>query len=89
MTNRLFFRRAIDPVVEHHGHSDVLVNKMVISQPVKTLQIGSGDYHSILDLSPRGPLLMSQVGIPTLRQHYLPFLSISTAQRRDCQRHAP
>jgi NAD(P)-dependent dehydrogenase (short-subunit alcohol dehydrogenase family) len=58
---------AIAAVVKAFGRIDILVNNAGITQPVKTLEITSGDYDRILDVSLRGTLNMSQAALPTMR----------------------
>lgn len=61
-------RRSADAVLREFGRIDVLVNNAGISQPLKIMEIGQGDYDRVLDVNLRGALNMSQAVIPTMRE---------------------
>lgn len=59
---------AIEQVLAKYGRIDVLVNNAGITQPIKLMDIRRENYDSVLDVSLRGTLLMSQAVIPTMRK---------------------
>jgi len=60
-------RQAVEQVLEWAGSIDVLVNNAGISQPLKLMDITPEDYDSVLDVSLRGTLNMSQAVTPSMR----------------------
>ncbi|TIP27029.1 MAG: SDR family oxidoreductase [Mesorhizobium sp.] len=54
--------------IEAFGKIDILCNIAGITQPVKTLEIGPGDWDRILDVNLRGVLYLSQAVIPHMRE---------------------
>lgn len=60
-------RNAAEQVLEWAGRIDVLVNNAGITQPLKLMDIGQGDYDKVLDVSLRGTLNMSQAVTPSMR----------------------
>jgi NAD(P)-dependent dehydrogenase (short-subunit alcohol dehydrogenase family) len=59
--------RAIEAVMARFGRIDILVNNAGITQPLRTMDIGPGNYDAVLDVSLRGTLQMSQAVIPHMR----------------------
>ena len=49
------------------GQADILINNAGITQPLKLMEIGRGQYDAVLDVSLRGTLLLSQAFIPHMR----------------------
>ncbi len=49
------------------GRIDILVNNAGITQPLKILEIGPGNYDAVLDVNLRGTLYMSQAVIPGMK----------------------
>ncbi|HHC1581348.1 TPA: glucose 1-dehydrogenase [Klebsiella pneumoniae] len=58
---------AIEQILAKYGRVDVLVNNAGITQPLKLMDIKRANYDTVLDVSLRGTLLMSQAVIPTMR----------------------
>jgi NAD(P)-dependent dehydrogenase (short-subunit alcohol dehydrogenase family) len=59
---------AIARVLENYGRIDVLVNNAGVTQPRKTVEITAQDYDTVLDVSLRGTLYMSQAVIPIMQR---------------------
>lgn len=58
---------AVTRVAQELGPIDILVNNAGITQPRTTLGITAADYDSVLDVSLRGTLYMSQAVIPSMQ----------------------
>jgi NAD(P)-dependent dehydrogenase (short-subunit alcohol dehydrogenase family) len=67
VTDKASCEAAIATALKTFGRIDVLMNNAGITQPVKTLDIGSADYDRILDVNLRGTLYMSQAVLPAMR----------------------
>ncbi|PJG86176.1 SDR family NAD(P)-dependent oxidoreductase [Conservatibacter flavescens] len=61
-------QQAMEKILAKYGRIDVLVNNAGITQPLKVMDIQSGHYDAVLDVSLRGTLLMSQAVIPSMRK---------------------
>jgi NAD(P)-dependent dehydrogenase (short-subunit alcohol dehydrogenase family) len=59
---------AVARVLEAFGRIDVLVNNAGVTQPRKTVDITGQDYDTVLDVSLRGTLYMSQAVIPAMQR---------------------
>ena len=58
----------VPQVAAHFGRApDVLVNNAGITQPLKVMDIGPGNYDAVLDVNLRGTLYASQAAIPQMR----------------------
>ncbi|TRW95729.1 SDR family oxidoreductase [Paracoccus sp. M683] len=60
-------KAAADALLQQWGRVDVLVNNAGITQPLKVMDIGPGNYDAVLDVNLRGTLYMSQAVIPAMR----------------------
>ncbi|WP_299905822.1 SDR family oxidoreductase [uncultured Paracoccus sp.] len=60
-------KAAADDLLQQWGRIDVLVNNAGITQPLKVMDIGPGNYDAVLDVNLRGTLYMSQAVIPAMR----------------------
>jgi NAD(P)-dependent dehydrogenase (short-subunit alcohol dehydrogenase family) len=49
------------------GHVDIVINNAGISQPLKLMEIGPGEWDAVLDVNLRGVLSLSQAFIPHMR----------------------
>lgn len=61
-------KAATAKAIEAFGKIDILCNIAGITQPVRTLEIGPGDWDRILDVNLRGVLYLSQAVIPQMRE---------------------
>ncbi|WP_299844658.1 SDR family oxidoreductase [uncultured Paracoccus sp.] len=61
-------KAAADDLLQQWGRIDVLVNNAGITQPLKVMDIGPGNYDAVLDVNLRGTLYMSQAVIPAMRE---------------------
>ena len=68
VTDRDACQRAVDAILRVFGHVDILINNAGITQPVKTMEIDSKSWDTILDVNLRGVLYLSQAVIPHMRQ---------------------
>jgi NAD(P)-dependent dehydrogenase (short-subunit alcohol dehydrogenase family) len=59
---------AAKAVIEKYGRVDGLINNAGISQPLKTMDIGPGNFDAVIDVNLRGTLYMSQAVIPQMRE---------------------
>ena len=68
VTDKASCDAAIAAVLKAFGRIDVLVNNAGITQPRKTVDITNADYDTVLNVSLRGTLLMSQAVIPQMQR---------------------
>ena len=68
VTDKASCEAATSAVLRAFSRIDVLVNNAGVTQPVKTLEITSGDFDRIMDVSLRGTLYMSQAVLPSMQQ---------------------
>jgi NAD(P)-dependent dehydrogenase (short-subunit alcohol dehydrogenase family) len=77
-------RKVMQALVDQWGQIDILVNNAGITQPLKIMEIGPGNYDAVLDVNLRGTLYCSQAVIPHMRerkQGKIVNLSSVSAQR--------
>ena len=67
VTDKVTCAAATAEVLRGLGRVDILVNNAGITQPRKTLEISGSDYDSVLDVSLRGTIYMSQAVVPAMR----------------------
>ena len=67
VTDKASCDKAVRAVLQALGRIDILVNNAGITQPRTTLGITAADYDSVLDVSLRGTLYMSQAVIPSMQ----------------------
>ncbi len=67
VTDKAACDAAIKTLLDKWGRVDVLVNNAGITQPLKIMEIGAGQYDAVLDVNLRGTLYMSQAVIPAMR----------------------
>ncbi len=60
--------RAAERVLGEFGQVDILINNAGITQPLKLMDVGRGQYDAVLDVSLRGTLLLSQAFVPHMRE---------------------
>ncbi len=67
VTDKASCEAAVSAVLSAFGRVDVLVNNAGVTQPRKVLDISGRDYDTVLDVSLRGALYMSQAVLPAMR----------------------
>ncbi len=67
VTDKASCDAAVSAVLSAFGRVDVLVNNAGVTQPRKVLDISGRDYDTVLDVSLRGALYMSQAVLPAMR----------------------
>ncbi|MEZ5660529.1 MAG: glucose 1-dehydrogenase [Burkholderiaceae bacterium] len=68
VTDKAQCEAAVGSVLAHFGQLDILVNNAGITQPLKFMQIGPGDYEAVTDVSLRGMLYASQAVVAHMRE---------------------
>lgn len=77
-------QQVMDTLIAKWGRIDILVNNAGITQPLKIMEIGPGNYDAVLDVNLRGTLYCSQAVIPQMRaqqQGKIVNMSSVSAQR--------
>jgi NAD(P)-dependent dehydrogenase (short-subunit alcohol dehydrogenase family) len=67
VTDKAACMAAAKAVIEKYGRVDGLINNAGITQPLKTMDIGSDNFDAVIDVNLRGTLYMSQAVIPQMR----------------------
>ncbi|MBB4008238.1 SDR family NAD(P)-dependent oxidoreductase [Allorhizobium taibaishanense] len=68
VTDKAACDAAVADLNKRWGRIDILVNNAGITQPLKIMEIGPGNYDAVLDVNLRGTLYMSQAVIPGMRE---------------------
>ncbi len=68
VTDRAACGQAVERVIADLGGVDVLVNNAGITQPLKLMEIGPGQWDAVLDVNLRGVLNLSQAAVPHMRE---------------------
>jgi NAD(P)-dependent dehydrogenase (short-subunit alcohol dehydrogenase family) len=61
-------QKVFNALIAQWGQIDILVNNAGITQPLKIMDIGPGNYDAVLDVNLRGTLYCSQAVIPHMRE---------------------
>ena len=68
VTDKSACETAVGDLAGRWGRVDILVNNAGITQPLKIMDIGPGEYDAVLDVNLRGTLYMSQAVVPGMRK---------------------